>query len=176
MTNETTFVLAGGCYWCLDAVYRALRGVTEVVSGFTGGTLENPTYEQVGTGETGHAEAVKVTFDESVIPADAILDVFFTLHDPTQVDRQGDSIGPQYRSAVFYDGADQRATFMAAMERARQWWPEPIVTEVTPLTRFYPADDDTQDYFAKNPDSAFCQTVTLPKVAKARKVFAEYAL
>lgn len=176
MTEQTkTFVLAGGCYWCLDAVYRALRGVTDVVSGFAGGVDQDPGSDGQLFKGSGHAETVKVTFDESEIPADVVLDVFFTLHDPTTVDRQGDSVGHEYRSAVFFADQSQRDVFEQAIRRAQEWWPAPIVTEIAPLRTFYPAPEGTQNYFAKNPEAAFCQTVTLPKVVKARKVFADYA-
>ncbi|MGV1035086.1 MAG: peptide-methionine (S)-S-oxide reductase MsrA [Microbacteriaceae bacterium] len=172
-----TFVLAGGCFWCLDAVYRVLRGVTDVVAGYAGGTTPNPSYEQVCTGATGHAEVVAVTFDPELIPADIILDVFFTLHDPTQLNRQGDDIGTQYRSAMFPADDAQREVFEAARDRAREWWaPGEIVTTIEPLTELYPAEEYHQDFFAKNPDQGYCLAVAVPKVNKIRAGYASYLL
>ena len=170
----TTFVLAGGCYWCLDAAYRVLRGVTDVFSFFTGGTTPNPSYAQVCTGSTGHAEAVAVTFDESVLPAQVVLDAFFTMHDPTQLNRQGADVGTQYRSAMFPADEAQRATFEAARERAAEWWPAPIVTTIEPLTTVYPAPEEHQDFFAKNPTQGYCLAVAVPKVNKVRAGFSAY--
>ncbi|GAB3576491.1 peptide-methionine (S)-S-oxide reductase MsrA [Amycolatopsis endophytica] len=171
-----TFVLAGGCFWCLDAVYRTLRGVQDVVSGYTGGDTAGPTYEQVCTGRTGHAEAVAVTFDESVIPAEVILDVFFTLHDPRQLNRQGADVGTQYRSAMFYADDAQRAEFEAAIKRASDWWDGEIVTTLEPLGEFFDAEEYHQDFFAKNPGQGYCMAVAVPKVNKVRKSFAQYVI
>jgi peptide-methionine (S)-S-oxide reductase len=171
-----TFVIAGGCFWCLDAVYRVLRGVTDVVSGYTGGTVANPSYEAVTTGRTGHAEAVAVTFDPDVIPASVILDVFFTLHDPTQLNRQGADIGTQYRTAMFYSGDEQKELFETARERAKEWWGNDIVTTIEPLDTFYRAEEYHQDFFAKNPNQGYCMAVALPKVNKIRKSYASYIL
>ena len=171
-----TFVLAGGCFWCLDSVYRVLRGVTDVVSGYTGGTTVHPGYEQVCTGTTGHAEAVAVTFDPAEIPASVILGVFFTLHDPTQLNRQGADVGTQYRSAMFYDGDDQKALFEAALERAGTYWGGTIVTTLEPLGALYRAEEYHQDFFAKNPGQGYCMAVALPKVNKIRKSYAEYVI
>ncbi len=170
----TTFVLAGGCFWCLDAVYRTLEGVSDVVSGYTGGSVPNPTYEQVCTGTTGQAEAVAVTFDPEVIPADVILDVFFTLHDPRQLNRQGNDIGTQYRSAMFYDGEEQKALFEESLKRAADLWDGGIVTTLEPLGEFYRAEEYHQDFFAKNPGQGYCMAVALPKVNKVRKAYATY--
>ena len=171
-----TFVLAGGCFWCLDAVYRTLKGVSAVVSGYTGGTAPNPSYEQVCTGRTGHAEAVAVTFDETVIPAEVILDVFFTLHDPRQLNRQGNDVGTQYRSAMFPTDEAQRAEFEAARDRAAGYWEGEIVTTIEPLGEYFPAEEYHQDFFAKNPNQGYCLAVALPKVNKVRKSYAEYVL
>jgi methionine-S-sulfoxide reductase len=171
-----TFVLAGGCFWCLDAVYRTLRGVSDVVSGYTGGTVADPGYELVCTGRTGHAEAVAVTFDPDVIPASVILDVFFTLHDPRQLNRQGNDVGTQYRSAMFYADVEQKALFEAARDRAAEWWDGSIVTTLEPLEAFYPAEDYHQDFFAKNPGQGYCMAVALPKVNKIRRSFADYVI
>lgn len=169
-----TFVLAGGCFWCLDAVYRTLDGVTEVVSGYTGGRVPNPSYELVCTGTTDHAEAVAVTFDETVIPSSVILDVFFSLHDPRQLNRQGNDIGTQYRSAMFYADDEQKAEFEEARDRASEAWGGGIVTTITKLGEYYPAEEYHQDFFAKNPGQGYCLAVALPKVQKIRKSYAQY--
>ncbi len=170
-----TFVLAGGCFWCLDAAYRALEGVIEVESGYIGGHVPAPTYEQVCTGTTGHAEAVRVTFDPDRIPADVILDAFFTMHDPRQLNRQGNDVGTQYRSAMFPADDRQRELFARAAERAAHWWDGGLVTTVEPLTVFHPAEDYHQDFFAKNPGQGYCVAVAVPKVNKVRARFADYA-
>ena len=169
-----TYVLAGGCFWCLDAAYRVLRGVSSVVSGYIGGGTVNPTYEQICTGTTGHAEAVAVTFDPSVTPSDVILDAFFTMHDPRQLNRQGNDVGTQYRSAMFFQDEEQQALFEAARERAAEMWGDGVVTEISPLGEFYDAEDYHQDFFAKNPTQGYCLAVAVPKVSKVRKSFAEY--
>ena len=171
-----TFVLAGGCFWCLDAVYRTLKGVQDVVSGYTGGHTDDPGYDAVCSGRTGHAEAVKVVFDESVIPASVILDVFFTLHDPRQLDRQGNDVGTQYRSAMFYTDADQKQQFEEARDRAAEVWDGGIVTEIVPLGEWFDAEAYHQDFFAKNPGQGYCMAVALPKVSKVRRSFADYVL
>ena len=171
-----TFVLAGGCFWCLDAVYRTLQGVKDVVSGYTGGHTEYPDYESVCTGTTGHAEAVKVIFDETVIPASVILDVFFSLHDPRQLDRQGNDVGSQYRSAMFYSDVARKQQFEEARDRATEYWDGGLVTEISPLEDWYDAEEYHQDFFAKNPGQGYCMAIALPKVNKIRKSFAEYVL
>ncbi len=171
-----TFVLAGGCFWCLDAVYRTLRGVSDVVSGYTGGSTSNPSYDAVCTGMTGHAEAVAVTFDPEVIPADVILDVFFSLHDPRQLNRQGNDVGTQYRTAMFYADGAQKTLFESARERASEYWDGGLVTTIEPLGAWYAAEDYHQDFFAKNPGQGYCMAVAVPKVNKIRKSFAEYVL
>lgn len=171
----TSYVLGGGCFWCLDAVYRNLNGVSEVVSGYSGGENAHPTYEQVCTGTTGHAEVIDVVFDENVIPSDIILDAFFTLHDPRQLNRQGNDVGTQYRSVMYYHDDAEKAVFEAARDRANEYWGGGIVTEIAPLGEFYPAEDYHQDFFAKNPGQGYCQAVAVPKVIKVRKRFAEYA-
>jgi peptide-methionine (S)-S-oxide reductase len=171
-----TFVLAGGCFWCLDAVYRTLKGVSDVVSGYSGGAAVSPSYEAVCTGETGHAEVVAVTFDPEVIPDGVILDVFFTLHDPRQLNRQGNDVGTQYRSAMFYADEEQKALFEAARFRAGELWDGGIVTALEPLGAFYPAEEYHQDFFAKNPGQGYCLAVALPKVNKVRKAYSSYVL
>lgn len=174
--TTTTFVLAGGCFWCLDAAYRQLQGVTEVLSCYTGGESPQPSYEQVCTGTTGHAEAVAVTFDEGVIPASVILDAFFTMHDPTQLNRQGNDVGTQYRSAMFPASDEQRVLFEEALDRAAGYWAAAgeIVTTIEPLGEVYPAEEYHQDFFAKNPTQGYCLAVAVPKVNKVRASFADY--
>ncbi|ROP48329.1 MULTISPECIES: peptide-methionine (S)-S-oxide reductase MsrA [unclassified Rathayibacter] len=171
-----TFVLAGGCFWCLDAVYRVLDGVTDVVSGYTGGATPNPDYESVCTGRTGHAEAVAVTFDPEVVPEQVILDVFFTLHDPRQLNRQGNDVGTQYRSAMYYSSDEEKELFETARDRASEWWDGPIVTEIAPLGVYHEAEDYHQDFFAKNPGQGYCLAVALPKVNKIRRSYSKYIL
>jgi peptide-methionine (S)-S-oxide reductase len=171
-----TFVLAGGCFWCLDAVYRTLQGVSSVVSGYTGGQVDNPSYEAVCTGRTGHAEAVAVTFDPAVIPDEVILDVFFTLHDPRQLNRQGADVGTQYRSAMFYTDDAQKQLFEAARDRASEYWDGGIVTEISPLGTYFDAEEYHQDFFAKNPGQGYCIAVALPKVNKIRKSYGAYVV
>ena len=170
----TTYVLAGGCFWCLDAIYRRLTGVSEVISGYSGGTNDNPNYAKVSSGRTGHAESVQITFDENIIPKDIILDLFFLVHDPTTLNRQGADVGSQYRSAMFYSNKAQMKEFEDSLERARQHWTDSIVTELTQLDIFYPAEDEHQDYFNKNPDSGYCSIVITPKIIKARAAYASW--
>jgi peptide-methionine (S)-S-oxide reductase len=172
MTETAT--LAGGCFWCLEAVYRELRGVERVQSGYAGGRRPNPTYEQVCTGTTGHAEVVQVEFDPAVISYRDLLDVFFTIHDPTTLDRQGNDVGTQYRSAIFtHDAAqDAAARQKIADLTAEKTWDDPIVTKIEPLTTFYPAEDYHAAYFERNGNQPYCQFVVAPKVAKARQKFA----
>lgn len=169
-----TFVLAGGCFWCLDAVYRKTRGVTDVVSGYTGGHTADPYYEQVCSGTSGHAEAVKVTFDDSIVPDEVILGLFFASHDPTTLNRQGYDVGTQYRSAMFYQSPEQKEEFAAAIERAQADWKDPIVTTLEELQTFYPAEEIHQDFYAKRPYEGYCQVIINPKLAKARKYYAEW--
>lgn len=165
--------LAGGCFWCLEAVYKELRGVSRVVSGYAGGHVESPTYREVCEGTTGHAEVVQITFDPSAVTYKELLEVFFTIHDPTTLNRQGADVGTQYRSAVFYHTPEQRETAeqVIAEMSAAGVWDSPIVTEVTPLDKFYPAEDYHQDYFEKNPTQPYCRAVVAPKVSKFRKLF-----
>ena len=169
-----TYVLAGGCFWCLDAAYRVLKGVHSVVSGYTGGQVDHPSYEQVCTGTTGHAEAVAITFDPDLIPSDVILDAFFTMHDPRQLNRQGNDVGTQYRSAMFYGSPEDKALFEAARDRAGEMWGGGVVTEIVPLGTYYDAEDYHQDFFAKNPTQGYCLAVAVPKVSKIRASFAPY--
>lgn len=169
-------VVAGGCFWCVEAVLRRLRGVHAVTSGYAGGHVAHPTYEQVCTGATGHAEAVRIDHDPTVITADTILDVFFTLHDPTTPNRQGADVGTQYRSALFVPAdlahaREPRATFERAIARAQAWWADPIVTTIESIDRFWPAEAEHQDFFARHPDQMYCQLVIPPKVARVRARF-----
>jgi len=167
--------LGGGCFWCLEAVYDELKGVTDVVSGYSGGHVPNPTYEQVCGKHTGHAEVVQVTFDPDVISFKDVLKVFLTIHDPTTMNRQGNDVGPQYRSAIFYHSPEQKAAAEEVIaEIGREGlWPRPIVTEVTAFEAFYPAEDYHQEYFARNPYQGYCQAIIAPKVAKFRKTYVE---
>lgn len=169
-----TFYVAGGCFWCLDAAYRVLRGVHSVVSGYAGGHVDSPSYEAVCTGSTGHAEVVAVTFDEEVIPADVILDAFFTMHDPRQLNRQGNDVGTQYRSTMFPTDSGQRELFEAALARANDTWGGGVVTTIEEFTEFFPAEDYHQDFFANNPTQGYCLAVAVPKVNKVRAGFAQY--
>lgn len=170
----TTYVLGGGCYWCLDAIFRRIRGITDVTSGYAGGGSGNPTYSRVSSGKTGHAEVVQVTFDEAVIPAEILLDIYFTLHDPTTLNRQGADIGTQYRSIMLYADNDQEAEFKAAIERASAIWEGPVVTELKALNTFYPAEPEHQDYFNKNPGNGYCSVVITPKINKVRNRYKEW--
>jgi peptide-methionine (S)-S-oxide reductase len=169
-----SFVLGGGCFWCLDSSFMQFRGVIDVEVGYSGGHVENPSYEAVCAEGTGHAEVARVIFDEDIISADVILDIFFTLHDPTQLNRQGNDIGTSYRSCMFYDGADQRDLFEQALERAKQVWGDAIVTELLPLETFWMGETYHQDFFAKNPDQGYCNMVVKPKMAKTAKAFGSY--
>jgi peptide-methionine (S)-S-oxide reductase len=167
--------VGGGCFWCLDAIYRQLRGVEKVASGYAGGTTPNPSYREVCGGRTGHAEVVQITFDPMEISYRDLLDVFFTIHDPTTKDRQGGDMGPQYRSVILTHSDDQARVAREAIADvdAEKIWDDPIVTEIGPLTKFYPAEDYHQDYFANNARQPYCQIVIAPKVAKFRRKFLE---
>lgn len=175
MAERETITLGGGCFWCLEAVYLGLRGVVRVVSGYAGGHVANPTYEQVCGKRTGHAEVVQISFDPEQVSYEDLLRVFFTIHDPTTKDRQGNDAGPQYRSIILtHDEAQLAAAgrVVAEIEAARIW-PDKIVTEITPLEVFWPAEEYHQNYFARNPWQGYCQAVVAPKVAKFRKSFAD---
>jgi len=168
-----TLTLGGGCFWCLEAVFTELKGVSKVESGYAGGHLANPTYEQVSDGGTGHAEVVQITFDPDVVSRDTILRAFFTIHDPTTLNRQGNDVGEQYRSIAFYTNAEQKAAIEQAIQgaAASHEWNGRIVTQVVPLTKFYKAEDYHQDYFKLHGSQPYCQLVIAPKVAKFRKLF-----
>lgn len=170
-THRETATVGGGCFWCLEAVFQDLKGVERVVSGYAGGSIPNPSYEDVCTGRTGHAEVVQVTFDPSVLSFRDLLRVFFGMHDPTTLNRQGADVGTQYRSAIFFHSPEQEAAareVIAEIGRAAVW-DAPVVTEVSPAAAFYPAEDYHQEYFRRNPGQGYCRVVIAPKVAKFRK-------
>ncbi|REJ75452.1 MAG: peptide-methionine (S)-S-oxide reductase [Acidobacteria bacterium] len=175
MTNGSieTATVGGGCFWCTEAVYLALKGIEEVVSGYSGGQTENPTYQEVCTGATGHAEVVQVKFDSDEISFKEVLQIFFATHDPTTLNRQGNDVGTQYRSVVFYHSPEQRdiAEKLIAEIEKQAIFDDPILTEVVEFSKFYPAEDYHQNYFEKNPNQPYCTAVVAPKVAKFRKVF-----
>lgn len=163
--------LGGGCFWCLDAAFRGLQGVSSVVSGYAGGGVRNPGYGEVCSGTTGHAEVVRISFDPAIIDYETLLHVFFSLHDPTTLNRQGADVGTQYRSVIFYHSDAQRDTAQRLIARltAEAQWSDPIVTEVAPVPEFYPAEAYHQDYFGQNPNQGYCQVVIAPKLAKVRE-------
>lgn len=167
-----TLTVAGGCFWCVEAVFKDLKGVHAVIPGYTGGHKPNPTYQEVCTGTTGHAEAVRILYDPREISYRQLLEVFFTTHDPTQLNRQGPDIGTQYRSAVFVRTPEERALAEEMKKRAAEWWDGPVVTEIVDAGPFWPAEDYHRDYFARNPDQPYCAGVVAPKVAKARSRWA----
>ena len=172
-TNLETATLGGGCFWCLEAVFDDLKGVRDVVSGFSGGRVVNPSYDQVVTGSTGHAEVIQVRFDPSQVTYREILEVYFTIHDPTTLNRQGADVGTQYRSVIFYHSPEQKDTAEQVISQleADQVWDHPIVTKVEPFKAFYPAEDYHQEYFARNPGAGYCRVVIAPKVAKFRQKY-----
>ncbi len=170
-TEQAT--LGGGCFWCVESAFLQVKGIELVKSGYTGGHTENPTYEQVCTGDTGHAEVAQLTYDPEQISYRQILEIFFTLHDPTQVNRQGNDVGTQYRTSIFYHNDDQKQeaeSIIAELENDGAF-ADPIVTEVTELDTFYPAEDYHENYYARNPENPYCQAVISPKLAKFRKTF-----
>ena len=174
-TNRAVATLGGGCFWCLEPVFRDLRGVDSVVSGYAGGHVPNPTYEQVCGKKTGHAEVVQITFDPTQISFRDLLAVFFDVHDPTTVDQQGNDYGPQYRSVILYHSAEQKADAEAVIAdlNARRAFPRPIVTQVVPASEFYTAEAYHQEYFDRNPNAGYCRIIIAPKVAKFRKSYKE---
>jgi peptide-methionine (S)-S-oxide reductase len=173
MPQREVATLAGGCFWCLEAAFQDLKGVENVQSGYAGGRVANPSYEDVCTGTTGHAEVVQITFDPQVVSFEDLLHVYFTIHDPTTLNRQGADVGTQYRSAIFYHTPEQKATAerVIAELQAQKLWDEPVVTELKPLTAFYPAEEYHRDYFRRNPTQGYCRAVIAPKVAKVRKLY-----
>ena len=172
-SHVETAVFGGGCFWCLDAQFKLVNGVKSVVSGYAGGTTKNPTYEQVCTETTGHAEVIQVEFDPAVVTYADLLRKFFHAHDPTTLNRQGPDVGTSYRSIILYRDANQKAVAEAVRSEAQKDWPDPIVTEIVPLQALYRAEDYHQDYFAKNPTQGYCRMVVAPKVKKFEKLLQE---
>ena len=172
-SNPEVATLAGGCFWCTEAIFNELRGVEKVESGYSGGSVANPSYQQVCTGSTRHAEAVQITFDPTVISFKDILQIFFTTHDPTTLNRQGADVGTQYRSAIFYHTGEQRSVAEEVVKEvnASKIWKRTVVTEVSPFKLFYKAEDYHQDFYKNNPDSGYCQVVIEPKIVKLRKQY-----
>lgn len=167
-------ILAGGCFWCVEPIYDDLKGVLSVESGYTGGTVENPSYEQVCTGNTGHAEAIRIEFDPDIVSYDDILDIFFHIHDPTQLNRQGNDVGTQYRTAIFPHSPEQAAAAQAAIARNQADWPEPIVTTIETFDKWWRAEDYHQEYFSREGGrNPYCIMVAAPKLAKFRKTYSD---
>ncbi len=162
-------VIGGGCFWCLEAVFEEVKGVKDVVSGYAGGTLDNPSYEAVCSGTTGHAEVVEITFDPNVVGFGDLLEIFWSIHDPTTLNRQGADVGTQYRSVIFYIDEEQKKVAEESKKEAQKRFYDPIVTEISPLAKFWPAEEYHQDYFRKNPYQGYCQAVVAPKVEKFKK-------
>ncbi|MDP2486827.1 peptide-methionine (S)-S-oxide reductase MsrA [Pseudoalteromonas marina] len=171
-TQVATF--GGGCFWCIDAAFRRVNGVSDVSSGYTGGNTDNPTYKSVCNGTTGHAEVVKVEFDSTIVSFETLLAMFFTLHDATQLNRQGNDIGTQYRSVVYYHNDEQLALTNTMIEQLQTHVSEPIVTEVSPVTTYYPAEHHHQDYYNENPQQGYCSMLIAPKLHKFETVFKEF--
>lgn len=168
-----SIVLGGGCFWCLEAGFRLINGITDAVSGYAGGTSKDAEYYAVGGGKTGHAEVVKVTFDTSIINLEEVLELFWAMHDPTTLNRQGNDSGPQYRSVIFYANDNQKQVAETSIENVGKLWDDPVVTQLAPLDEFFPAEDYHQNYFANNPDQAYCQVVINPKLQKLKQKFAD---
>ncbi len=162
-------VIGGGCFWCLEAVFEEVKGVKDVVSGYAGGSVDNPSYEAVCGGNTGHAEVVEITFDPSIVTFDDLLEIFWSIHDPTTLNRQGADVGTQYRSVIFYRDEEQKRIAEKSKKEAQKRFFDPIVTEISPLVKFWPAEEYHQDYFRKNPYQGYCQAVVAPKVEKFKK-------
>lgn len=172
MKNLETAVFGGGCFWCTEAIFQNLKGVESVLPGYSGGTVPNPTYEQVCNGSTGHAEATKIDFNPEIIKFEVLLEVFFATHDPTTKNRQGGDVGEQYRSVIFYTTPEQKQTTEIYIKEAQKEFVSPIVTLLQPLDKFYEAENYHQNYFAENPDKAYCRVVINPKLEKFKKKFA----
>lgn len=172
--NLQQATLAGGCFWCLESAFNGLKGIESAYSGYAGGNIKDPSYEQVCQGDTGHAEVVRVTFDADEISYREVLEIFFALHDPTQLNRQGNDVGSQYRSAIFYHNSEQKEQAQALIEdlQEQQLWPGDIVTELVEVNNYYQAEDYHQDYFSNNPQNTYCNMVVAPKLAKFRQKFA----
>ncbi|MEP4890370.1 MAG: peptide-methionine (S)-S-oxide reductase MsrA [Aliiglaciecola sp.] len=174
MANIQQATLAGGCFWCLESAFNSVEGIQSAYSGYAAGHVDNPTYEQVCSGSTGHAEVVRVNFDEDKISYRDVLEIFFALHNPTQLNRQGNDVGSQYRSAIFYHNDEQKklAEEIITEVEEQKIWPDPVVTEVTQINNYYQAEDYHQDYFSKNPQNQYCNMVVAPKLAKFKQNFA----
>jgi peptide-methionine (S)-S-oxide reductase len=168
-----TATFGSGCFWCTEAIFERVNGVVSVVSGYSGGTVANPTYEQVCTGKTGHAECTQITFDSSIVSYDELLEIFWKTHDPTTLNRQGNDVGTQYRSVIFYhnDEQKQKAEYYKKKLREEKIWDKPIVTEITKFEKFYPAENYHQEYYDKNPNQSYCAFVITPKIEKFEKIF-----
>lgn len=175
--KHESIVLGGGCFWCLEAVFQRVRGVEQVITGYSGGTTPNPSYEEVCDGNTGHAEVVKIVFDPAAISLETILQIFWTIHNPTTLNQQGADVGTQYRSAIYYKSEAQKKLVEKSLhEDAQPNWQNKIVTEIKKLDTFYPAEDYHQNYFNNHPEAAYCQIVINPKIAKLKQKFAQYLL
>lgn len=173
MSQTESIVLGGGCFWCLEAAYQMIRGVTAVTSGYAGGSEPNPSYYDVSCGKTSHAEVVQVEFDPAIISLTDILDIFWAIHDPTTLNRQGNDRGPQYRSMILVEGDEQRRVAEASKQSVAKLWPNPIVTEIKPLEAFYEAEPEHRNYFQNHPERAYCQIIINPKLEKLRQKFTE---
>ena len=171
--NIQIATFGGGCFWCIDAAFRRVKGVLNVSSGYAGGEIENPSYQQICTGLTGHAEVVQLDFDSSVVSYNTLLEMFFTLHDATQLNRQGNDVGTQYRSVIYYHDGKQKAESQAMIDALQKQIREPIVTELSPLTNFYPAEQYHQDYYNENPNQGYCSILIAPKLAKFEQYYAD---
>ena len=170
--NIQIATFGGGCFWCIDAAFRRVKGVLNVSSGYAGGEIENPSYQQICTGLTGHAEVVQLDFDSSIVSYNTLLEMFFTLHDATQLNRQGNDVGTQYRSVIYYHDEKQKAESQAMIDALQKQIREPIVTELSPLTNFYPAEQYHQDYYNENPNQGYCSILIAPKLAKFEQYYA----
>ena len=171
--NIQIATFGGGCFWCIDAAFRRVKGVLNVSSGYAGGEIENPSYQQICTGLTGHAEVVQLDFDSSIVSYNTLLEMFFTLHDATQLNRQGNDVGTQYRSVIYYHDEKQKAESQAMIDALQMQIREPIVTELSPLTNFYPAEQYHQDYYNENPNQGYCSILIAPKLAKFEQYYAD---
>ena len=172
--QENQIVLGGGCFWCLEATFRLVKGVTNLIVGYSDGNIDQPTYEQVCQGNTGYIEVIKLTFNPTIISLDSILTIFFTLHDPTSLARQGNDVGYQYSSAVFYTNNDQKNIIDQVVLKVSKLYTKPIVTIIKPLKNFYVAEEEHQDYFTKHPNQAYCQIIINPKITKLRQYYSRY--
>ncbi len=171
--NIQIATFGGGCFWCIDAAFRRVKGVLNVSSGYAGGEIENPSYQQICTGLTGHAEVIQLDFDSSIVSYNTLLEMFFTLHDATQLNRQGNDVGTQYRSVIYYHDEKQKAESQAMIDALQKQIREPIVTELSPLTNFYPAEQYHQDYYNENPNQGYCSILIAPKLAKFEQYYAD---